>query len=158
MAKKLAIILIMREKIYEVSDKRKYMRLLLIADEQQDMVERYLDESRMFVLDDGGIKGEITVCDAGGGILEIKNLAVEPQFKRLGYGRKLIDFIAEKFKNQFSELQVGTGDSPLTLPFYEKCGFEKSHVIKNFFKDNYDHAIVEGGVVLSDMVYLKKKL
>lgn len=158
MAKKLAIILIMREKIYEVSDKRKYMRLLLIADEQQDMVERYLDESRMFVLDDGGIKGEITVCDAEGGILEIKNLAVEPQFKRLGYGRKLIDFIAEKFKNQFSELQVGTGDSPLTLPFYEKCGFEKSHVIKNFFKDNYDHAIVEGGVVLSDMVYLKKKL
>ena len=46
-------------KIYEVSDKKKYLDLLLIGDEQESMIYRYLDGGIMFVLDDGGIKGEI---------------------------------------------------------------------------------------------------
>lgn len=36
-------------------------------------------------------------------------------------------------------LRVGTGDSPLTVPFYEACGFTRSRVLPNFFIDNYDH-------------------
>jgi len=55
-------------------------------------------------------------------------------------------------------LQVGTGDSPLTIPFYEKCGFIRSHKIPNFFTDNYNHPIYEGGVQLIDMVYLQRYL
>ncbi len=55
-------------------------------------------------------------------------------------------------------MQAGTGDSPLTIPFYEKCGFVKSHAVKNFFLENYDRPIIEGGVRLVDMIYLKKKL
>lgn len=70
----------------------------------------------------------------------------------------MIDFVAEKYKGQFSVLQVETGDSPLTIPFYEKCGFTRSHSIKNFFTDHYDHPIYECGVQLVDMVYLRKKL
>ncbi len=145
-------------KIYEVPDKRKYMPLLLIADEQESMVERYINNSVMFVLDDNGVKGEISVCDAGGGVLEIKNLAVLPDSRKKGYGRELINFVCDKYKNEFFEIQVGTGKSPLTVPFYEKCGFKKSHVVKNFFTENYDHPIIEDGVRLVDMVYLKKPL
>ena len=52
---------------------------------------------------------------------------------------------------------VGTGESPLTLPFYEKLGFKYSHRIKNFFIDNYNHPIYENGILLKDMVYLKKE-
>ena len=37
----------------------------------------------------------------------------------------------EKYKEKYSVLQVGTGDSPLTIPFYEKCGFIRSHSIQN---------------------------
>lgn len=37
------------------------------------------------------------------------------------------------------------GNSPMTLHFYERCGFVKSHVIKNFFIDNYDHPMYEDG-------------
>jgi len=145
-------------KIYEVPDKRKYMPLLLIADEQESMIERYINNSVMFVLDDNGVKGEISVCDAGGGVLEIKNLAVLPDSRKKGYGRELINFVCDKYKNEFSEIQVSTGKSPLTVPFYEKCGFKKSHVIKNFFTENYDHPIIEDGVRLVDMIYLKKPL
>ena len=53
-------------------------------------------------------------------------------------------------------MYVGTGDSPLTLPFYEKCGFKVSHRVKDFFIENYDNPIYECGKKLTDMVYLKK--
>ena len=61
-------------------------------------------------------------------------------------------------REQYAILQVGTGDSPLTIPFYEKCGFVRSHIIPNFFTDNYDHPIYEDGVQLVDMVYLQRQL
>lgn len=73
-----------------------------------------------------------------------------------GYGKALIDFLVCKYKGRYSVLQVGTGDSPLTIPFYEKCGFVRSHKIENFFTDNYDHPIYECGVQLTDMIYLQK--
>ena len=146
-------------KIYEVKDnKRDYMSLLFLADEQEDMIEKYLDKGTMFVLDDDGIKGECVVTDEGNGILEIKNIATSPEFQGKGYGKLLIDFIADKYAGIYTTLQVGTGDSPLTIPFYEKCGFKRHHLIKNFFLDNYDHPIFEEGVQLIDMVYLRKNI
>ncbi len=112
----------------------------------------------MFVLDDNGVKAEILICDEGNGVLEIKNLAVEPQSKRQGYGKKLVDFVCEHYKEKYNTLQVGTGDSPLTIPFYEECGFKRSHIVKNFFTDNYDHPIYECGIQLIDMIYFVKTL
>ena len=144
--------------IYAVDNKEKYLHLLLLADEQKEMIARYLPQSTMYVIDDDGIKGEIVVTDFGNRIIEIKNLAVLPEFQRRGYGKKLVDYVCQKYKNDFKFLQVGTGISPLTVPFYEKCGFTKSHVVKNFFTENYDHPIYEGGVLLKDMIYLKKRL
>ena len=75
-----------------------------------------------------------------------------------GYGKALIDFLASKYADEYSVLQVVTGDSPLTIPFYEKCGFVRPHNVPNFFTDNYDHPIYECGVQLIDMVYLQRCL
>lgn len=140
------------------NNKKKYLDLLLLADEQESMIDRYLERGTMFVLDDDGVKAECVVTDEGDGILEIKNIAVVPNYQSRGYGKTLIRHIENKHRDRFSELQVGTGDSPLTIPFYEKCGFQRSHIIPNFFLDNYDHPIIEAGVQLRDMVYLKKKI
>ncbi|MDE6505458.1 MAG: GNAT family N-acetyltransferase [Clostridia bacterium] len=145
-------------KIYEVSDKKKYLDLLLIGDEQESMIDKYLSCGVMFVLDDNGIKGETVVCDMGGGVLEIKNIAVLAEYRKCGYGKALIDFVCKKYKECFSVVRAGTGDSPLTVPFYEKCGFSRAYAVKNFFTDNYDYPIIEDGVTLKDMVYFEKKL
>lgn len=143
-------------KIKEVKDnKKQYLSLLLLADEQEDMIDRYIDRGVMYILEDAGIKGECIVTDEGNGILEIKNIAVGPAYQGKGYGKALIDFIAMRYRGRYSVLQVGTGDSPLTIPFYEKCGFTRSHSIKNFFTENYDHPIYECGVQLIDMVYCR---
>ena len=146
-------------KIYKITDdKKQYLTLLLLADEQEDMIDRYLERGTMYVLDDDGIKAECVVTDEGEGILEIKNLATEPDYQGKGYGRALIEFLAEKYTGKYSVLQVGTGESPLTVPFYEKCGFAYHHRIKNFFPVHYDHPIYECGVRLVDMVYLQRRL
>jgi len=139
-------------------NKKQYLSLLLLADEQEDMVDRYLERGTMFVLEDGGVKGECVVTDEGNGILELKNIAVVPECHRKGYGKALIDFIVKRYRNCYSTLYVGTGDSPQMLPFYESCGFVRSHVVKKFFPDHYDHPIYECGVQLIDMVYLKKEI
>ena len=91
-------------------------------------------------------------------MLEIKNIATVPEYQGKGYAKALIDFVAKKCKGQYTVLQVGTGDSPLTIPFYERCGFVRSHSIPNFFTDNYDHPIFECGVQLVDMIYLQRPL
>lgn len=145
--------------IREVKEnKKEYMDLLFLADEQEEMIDKYLDEGTMYVLDDDGVKAECVVTDEGNGVLEIKNIATDPKAQGKGYGKKLIEFVVEKYAGKYSTLQVGTGDSPLTIPFYEKCGFKRSHIIKNFFIENYDHPIFECGVQLVDMVYLQRKI
>ncbi|MDD5913535.1 MAG: GNAT family N-acetyltransferase [Oscillospiraceae bacterium] len=145
--------------IIEVTEnKKQYLDLLLLADEQEDMIDRYLDKGRMYVLDDNGIKCECVITDEGNGVLEIKNIATVSEHQGKGYAKALIDFVVKKYKEQYTVLQVGTGDSPLTIPFYEKCGFVRSHSIPNFFTDNYDHPIFECGVQLVDMVYLQRAL
>ena len=139
--------------------KKRYLDLLLLADEQEDMVDRYLDRGTMYVLEaDGGVRGECVVTLEPGGVLELKNLAVDPAFQGRGYGRALVEFLAETYRGTCSVLQVGTGDSPATVPFYEKCGFVRHHRVKNFFPDHYHHPIYDGGVLLTDMVYLERKL
>ena len=143
--------------IKEVKEgKKQYLHLLLLADEQENMIDRYLTNGTMYVLEDDGVKAECVVLDVGGGVLEIKNIATAPQFHGKGYGKALIEFIVKRYQGEYSILQVGTGDSPSTIPFYEKCGFTRSHMIKNFFADHYDHSIYDGGVQLMDMIYLRK--
>ena len=146
-------------KIQKVIDHKKaYLDLLLLADEQEDMVDRYLERGTMYVLEDDGIKAECVVTDEGNGILELKNIAVAPGFQGKGYGKAMIGFLVRTYKEQYTALQVGTGDSPSTIPFYEACGFRRHHLVKNFFTDHYDHPIYECGVPLVDMVYLQRVL
>lgn len=139
-------------------DKTKYMDLLLIADEQVSMIEKYLYHGEMFALIDDDLKALCVVTEESPGVYEIKNIVTVPKYQRQGYGQKLIAYIANHYKESGSELYVGTGDSPMTLNFYEKCGFARSHVVKNFFVDNYDHPMFEDGKQLVDMIYLKRKL
>lgn len=140
-------------------NKKQFISLLLLADEQENMIDKYLERGVLYALyDDGGVKAECVVTDEGNGVLEIKNIAVAPEAQRKGYGKALIDFLIMTYSGSFSVLQVGTGDSPLTVPFYEKCGFVRSHSIKNFFTDNYDRPIYECGVLLRDMIYFRQSL
>lgn len=146
-------------KIFQLTEnKKRYLDLLLLADEQESMIDRYLERGDMFVLEDKGAKAVCVVTDEGNGMCELKNIAVAPESQRQGYGKILINYLVNRYSGTYARMLVGTGDVPGTLGFYTSCGFEYSHRIENFFTDNYDHPMVEDGVLLKDMVYLKRQL
>ncbi len=137
-------------------DKKKYLDLLLLADEQEDMIDRYLERGDLFVLSDGGVKAECVVTKEADGVYELKNIAVAPGYQRRGYGKRLVEFAFGHYEDCQTML-VGTGDVPSSVSFYTSCGFTKSHRVRNFFTDHYHHAMFEDGVQLVDMLYLKRE-
>lgn len=139
-------------------NKKDFLDLLLLADEQENMIDKYIERGIMFAIYDNDLKGVCIVTKEEDRAYEIKNIAIYENFHGQGYGKKLIEYICEYFKGDCDIIYVGTGDSPLTVPFYEKCGFKKSHKIKNFFIENYDNPIYECGKQLIDMIYLKKEV
>ena len=140
-----------------IEDKEKYMDLLLLADEQENMIKKYLNVGEMFALFDEELTSICIVIEESNGIFEIKNIATYKKHQGKGYGKYLINYIFDFYRNRGKIMYVGTGESPLTLPFYEKLGFKYSHRIKDFFIDNYNHPIYECGIQLKDMVYLKRE-
>ena len=69
-------------KIREIKEnKKQFLSLLLLADEQENMIDRYLERGTMYVLNDNGVKAECVVTDEGNGILEIKNIATVPEYQ-----------------------------------------------------------------------------
>lgn len=144
------------EKIIE--NKKQFLDLLLLADESEFMIDKYLDSGDLFALYDDDLKSICVVVPINSDICELKNIATYEKCQCKGYGRALIDFISDFYKDSFRTMLVGTGETPTILRFYEGCGFEKSHRVKNFFTDNYNHPMFDGDIQLVDMIYLKKDL
>ena len=109
-----------------LKNKKEFLELLLLADEQESMIDLYLERGEMYAL-----------------------------YQRKGYGKRLIEFLLEHYKDRYHTLLVGTAEDTYTEDFYKQCGFTYSHRIPNFFTDNYDHPMYEDGKLLKDMVYLK---
>ncbi len=126
---------------------------------QESMIERYLERGDMFALyDSDTLRTVCVVTQKNNTTVEIKNIATAPHSQGKGYGKALIAHLEQYYAQNFSTLIVGIGDSPSTTVFYEKCGFVRSGVVKNFFVDKYDHLIFENGIQLVDMIYFSKKI
>ena len=140
------------------NNKKQFLDLLLLADESEEMIDKYLESGDLFALFDTDLKSICVVAAIDGDTCELKNIATYKKYQGQGYASALIKFISDYYINNFKTMLVGTGETPAILSFYKSCGFEKSHVIKNFFTDHYDHPMFEDGIQLIDMIYLKKNL
>ena len=114
-------------KIREVNeDKKQFISLLLLGDEQESMVDRYLEKGTMYVLEDNDVKAECVVTDEGNEILEIKNIAGDPENQGKGYGtaalRAAVAWLKEQ--NRFDRVRInyveGNGAAQAV---YRKVGF-----------------------------------
>ncbi|WP_319475489.1 GNAT family N-acetyltransferase [Marispirochaeta aestuarii] len=141
-----------------IKNKKQFLDLLLLADEQENMIDRYLPSGDLFALYDDDLKSVCVVVPINSETCELKNIATYEKYQSKGYGRALINFISDFYRNDFKTMLVGTGEVSRILAFYESCGFEKSHRVRNFFIDNYDHPIFDDDIQLVDMIYLKKDL
>lgn len=139
-----------------IKDKEQFMDLLLLADEQESMILKYLERGELFALYDTDLKTVCVVTQEDENTCEIKNIATYEQEQGKGYGSLMMKYIIENCKDKCDTLLVGTGgDDDKTLSFYKKYGFVYSHTVKNFFIDNYGHEMFEDGQQLIDMIYLK---
>lgn len=140
------------------TDKKRFLDLLLLADEQEDMIDRYLERGDLFALFDPDLKSLCVVTHEGKGTCELKNLATGTRYQGQGYATRLLEHIFRHYSGKYETILVGTGEVPRMLAFYERRGFIFSHRLKNFFTDNYREPMVECGVRLVDMIYLKRSL
>ena len=136
-------------------NKEEFMDLLLLGDEQENMVKKYLNRGELYALNDNDLKTVCIVTQESENIYEIKNIATYEKYQGKGYGSYMIKYIIEKYKGKCSQLLVGTGEDDNILSFYKSFGFIYSHTVKDFFINNYDHEIFENGKQLKDMIYLK---
>ena len=136
-------------------DKKQYLPLLIIGDESERMIDRYIADSDLFIgfIDEKPIAA-CAAMDIDDSTVEIKNLAVDPMYRRQGIGGRMLEHV--EAVNRQKMIILGTGETPSTLRFYAGCGYTYSHRIPDFFTDNYPDEIVEEGITLHDMVYLKK--
>lgn len=80
--------------------RKRYIDLLLMADEQENMIERYLDRGDMYALvDEGEARCVCVVTDEGEGVLELKNIATAPGFRgiRTSYDRVFVRALPRQF-------------------------------------------------------------
>jgi GNAT superfamily N-acetyltransferase len=146
-------------KIEQITEnKKQFLDLLLLADEQETMIDKYLTNGDLFVLYDVYLKSVCVVAPIDSETCDLKNIATYEKYQGKGYGKAMIKFISDFYKNVYQTMLVGTGEIPWILSFYECCGFEKSYRVKSFFTDNYDHPMFDGEIQLVDMIYLKKDL
>lgn len=137
-------------------DRRPCMALLLVGDESEEMISRYLDRATLYAarLDDR-LVAVCAVTDESPSLVEIKNLAVSADMRRRGFGRAMLSYV--EHLNRGKTIRLGTGETPSTLRFYRGCGYRETHRVPGFFTRNYDHPIIEEGVTLRDMIYLAKQ-
>lgn len=142
----------------EKDNKEQYMDLLLEADPSKDMINNYLKNGELFVLtykDDVACIAVVTKIDED--TVELKNIATKKEFRGNGYGKKMLKYLADNYKQKYKKMLVGTTEN--NIPFYVKQGFDKyEKTIKNFFVDNYDEEIWDGDLHCTDMYYYSKDL
>ena len=142
----------------EKDNKEQYMDLLLEADPSKDMINNYLKNGELFVLtykDDVACIAVVTKIDED--TAELKNIATKKEFRGNGYGKKMLKYLADNYKQKYKKMLVGTTEN--NIPFYAEQGFDKyEKTIKNFFVENYDEEIWDGDLHCIDMYCYSKDL
>lgn len=132
--------------------------LLLLADETVEAINQYIFKSDIYLLNNGNLDiAVIAIYRNSNTELEIKNMAVREDFRNRGIGSILIDKAKETaLENGYEILVVGTSDTGFQqIRFYEKNGFVKKGIRKDFFIENYPSPIYENGLQMRDMVVLE---
>ena len=145
------------ESISHTPDRRAYLPLLREADPADKQINSYLNLGEMFVARiDLRAVGTIIVVPVSLGTGEIKNLAVDADYRGQGLGRKLIEYAITHTRHHYTRLMVGTSESG--VGFYQSCGFGYSHRAPNFFLKHYPQPVFDGDQQCVDMIYLQRRL
>ena len=90
--------------IKQIFEKEKYIDLVLEADPDKEIVEKYIDDSDMYGLfEEGEILAEVIITKVNDNICELKNIATAKLSRGKGYGKKLIQYVIQLYKNKYKK-------------------------------------------------------
>jgi ribosomal protein S18 acetylase RimI-like enzyme len=140
-------------------DRGRHLPLLLEADDAEEHIRGYLDRGQLFEIHEADVLIGVAVLVEDGDAIEIWNIALSEEHRGRGSGRRAIDLIAGRCRQEgASRLTVGTSDCSLgTIAFYRKVGFRFAGVRKDYF-DDYPVVVVENGIRTRDMVMFEMEL
>ena len=148
----------MLDSIKQITDKKELpMSLLLLADPSEEQVMSYVLKGECYVaVEAGEVVGVYVLLQKDEHTAEIMNVAVAEPRQGKGFGKKLILHALEVAKSLgVKKVEIGTGNSSVgQRALYEKCGFQMTSIIENYFIDNYPDPIFENGIQCRDMVRL----
>jgi GNAT superfamily N-acetyltransferase len=108
------------------------MDLLLLGDEQESMVKKYLYIGELFALYDNDLKMVSVITKEDDETYEIKNIATYEKCHRKGYGSYMIKYIIGEYRNKCKKILVGTGDNDKILLFYKNVALHIHIQLKLF--------------------------
>lgn len=135
--------------------------LLLLADETVEAINKYLYDSAVYIVKNSAETiGVFCLFPIDEQTVEIKNIAVAEKWQGKGIGSFMMKNIEEIARqNSYRKIIVGTADCGIKqLHFYNKNGYTAYAVKENFFLENYTQPIYENGIMLKNMIMLKKEV
>ena len=123
------------------------------AIEAECFAEPWSEKSLELLLGDSGVAfvvlkdglavayaGMMTVLDEG----QITNVAVSGKFRRLGYGKLVVDaLINYANERDFYNISLEVRESNFAaISLYENCGFEKCGIRKSFYRFPSENAVI----------------
>ncbi len=135
--------------------------LLLLADPSNEMIDRYIFESEVFLAKaDDKIVGVFVLTPHSTDEMELKNISILPEYQKQGLGREMIKQAMRVAKLEgFNTLVAKTADSSLGVQeFYKKMKFEHYLTVKAHFIKYYKDPIMEEGLQAIDQLAFRRKL
>ncbi|ASA22474.1 GNAT family N-acetyltransferase [Paenibacillus donghaensis] len=137
------------------------MKLLLLADPSQELVENYVRQGDCYVAEEHHeIIGVYVLLCLKPETVELVNVAVAEEKQGRGLGKRLVQHALEAAKALgYRTIEVGTGNSSIgQLALYQKCGFRITGFEPDFFVRNYAEEIYENGIRCRDMIRLTQEI
>jgi ribosomal protein S18 acetylase RimI-like enzyme len=144
--------------IEKITDKQDLpIELLLLADETPETIDKYIHNADTYIVRQIECVAAFVLQPISEADIELKNIAVAETFQGRGVGSWIIGKIKDiAVKQEFRTLWVGTPDGgSREIRFYEKNGFIKAYLKRNFYVDNYPEPIFDHDVQLRHMQMLR---
>jgi GNAT superfamily N-acetyltransferase len=137
--------------------------LFELAEDSEAQLAQYFERGRVLAArSDATVVGHLQLVETDQpGSLELKSLAVRPEYQRRGVGRALVEAAVQLCRTGSAVLLVSTAAASVgNLRFYQRCGFRFLSVDRDAFtpESGYPETSWSEGIALRDRVWLSRDI
>ena len=108
-----------KPQVKRIENREDYMDMLLEADPSKASIMRYLKDSDVYGLKlNDDIITLAVILHIDNKTLELKNLVTKKEYRNKGYASALLNFVFDRYKENYKTVILGTGENEKTLRFY----------------------------------------